>query len=62
MVYSILKESKYTSVFLSINNETEHVSLRFLSWRFFTFAPSLILGKLFLEKDYLIEAPNFEIY
>ena len=45
-----------------MNNETEHVSLRFLSWRFFTFAPSLILGKLFLEKDYLIEAPNFEIY
>ena len=33
-IYSIPKESKYTAVFLSINNETECVPLLFLSSRF----------------------------
>ena len=41
---------KYTAAFLSINNETQCVSLLFLSSRFMTYAPSFILGKTFLEK------------
>ena len=49
-IYSISKESKYTAAFLSINDETHCVSLLFLSSRFITYAPSFILGKLFLEK------------
>ena len=46
--YSIPKESKYTV--LSINNEAQCVHLLLLSSRFVTYAPSFILGKLFLEK------------
>ena len=49
-IYSISKESKYTASFLSINNETQCVTLLFLSSRFITNAPPFILGKLFLEK------------
>ena len=49
-IYSIPKESKYIARFLSINNETQCVPLLYLSLRFMTFAPSFILGKLFLEK------------
>ena len=49
-IYSILKESKYAAVFMSINNGTRCVSLLFLSWRFFTYALSSILGKLSFEK------------
>ena len=37
-------------IFLSICNEAQCVPLQFLSWKFFTNAPSFILGKLFLEK------------
>ena len=49
-IYLVPKESKYTAVLLSINNETQCVSLLFLLSRFITYALSLILGKLFLEK------------
>ena len=35
---------------MSINSETQCVALLFLSSRFMTYAPSFILGKLFLEK------------
>ena len=49
-IYSISKESKYTAVFLLINNETQCVTLLFLSLRLMIYAPSFILGKLFLEK------------
>ena len=49
-IYSIPKESKYIASFLSINNETQCVPLLYLSSRFMTFAPSFVLGKLFLEK------------
>ena len=49
-IYSIPEESKYTAVFLSINNETQCVPLILLSLRFITYAPSFILGKLFFEK------------
>ena len=52
-IYSIPKESKYTAKFLSINNETQCVPLLFLSLRFMTYAPSFILGKLFLENTLL---------
>ena len=48
--YSIPKESKYTVAILSINNEAQCVHLLLLSSRFVTYAPSFILGKLFLEK------------
>ena len=48
--YSIPKESKYTVVFLLINNETQCVSLLFLLSKFMTYVPSFILGKLSLEK------------
>ena len=47
-IFSIPKESKYTAVFLSINNET--FPLLFLPSRFMTYAPSFILDKLFLEE------------
>ena len=40
-------------MFLSINNETQCVPLLFLLSRFITYAPSFILGKLFLEKTSL---------
>ena len=49
-IYSILKESKYTAKLLSIYNETQCDFLLFLSSKFITYAPSFILGKLFLEK------------
>ena len=48
-IYSVLKESKYTVVFLSVNNETQCVPLLFSPSRFMTYAPTFILGKLFLE-------------
>ena len=48
-IYSVPKESKYTAVFLSINNETQYVSLLFCH-RDLWHAPSLILDKLLLEK------------
>ena len=46
----ILKESNYTAVFLSINNETQRVPLLFLSSKFMTYVPSFTLSKLLLEK------------
>ena len=49
-ITSILRELKYTGAFLSINNETQRVSLLFLSSRFITYALTFSLGKLFLEK------------
>ena len=48
--YSASKESKFTAVFLSINNKPQWVSLICLSSRFIINAPSFILGKLSLEK------------
>ena len=48
--YSIPKESKYTVAILSINNEVQCVQLLLLSSRLVTYAPSFVLGKLFLEK------------
>ena len=50
-IYSIKKESKYTAVFLSINSETQCVTLGCLSSRFITYTPCFILGKLSLEKS-----------
>ena len=47
-IYSIPKESKYTALILSINNETQYVALLFLSSTFMTYAPSFIPGKLIL--------------
>ena len=52
-IYSIPKESKYTAVFLSINNATYCTPLLFLSSIFMTYPPSFILDKLFLEKTQL---------
>ena len=49
-IYLTLKESKYTAVFLLINDKTQCVPLIFLSSKFMTYAPSFILSKLFLEK------------
>ena len=49
-IYLISKESKNTANFLSINNEVQYVSLLFLSSRFIAYAPSVVLGKFFLEK------------
>ena len=49
-IYSLPKESKYTALFLSVNNETRCVALLCLSSRFMTYTPSFILGKLSLEK------------
>ena len=49
-IYSIPKESKYTVVFLSLNNETQCVAFLCLSSIFITYAPSFILGKLSFEK------------
>ena len=49
-IYSIPRESKYTAVFLSINNKTQCIPLTFLLSIFMAYAPSFILGKLFLEK------------
>ena len=50
-IYSLPKESKYTAKFLSINNETQCMSLLFLSSRFITYAAFFIQDKLFLEKS-----------
>ena len=44
------KQSMYAAVFLSVNKETQCISLLFLSSKFITYAPSFILGKLSLEK------------
>ena len=52
-IYSVPKQSKYTATFLSINNETQCVSLLCLSSRFMIFAPTFTLGKLSLEKTSL---------
>ena len=49
-IYLIQKESKYTAVFLSISTETQCIPL-LLPSIFLTYAPSFILGKLFLEKN-----------
>ena len=49
-IYSIPKESKYTAVFLSINNKTQCVPLLCLLLRFMTYVPFFILGKLSIEK------------
>ena len=48
-IYFISKESKYTILFLSINNTTQLILILRLSSRFMTYAPSFILGKLSLE-------------
>ena len=50
-IYLILKESKYTAVFLLINDKTQCAPLIFLSSKFMTYDPSFILSKLFLEKS-----------
>ena len=50
---SIVKESKFTAVFQSVNNKTQCVLLLCLSSRFMTYAPRLIFlffGTLPLEK------------
>ena len=49
-IYSIPTGSEYRAVFFSINNETQGVSLLFLSWIFITHTPTFILGNLYLEK------------
>ena len=49
-LYSVPKESKYTPLFLSVNNETQCFPLLCLSSRFVTSDPSFILGKSSLEK------------
>ena len=49
-IYSIPKESKYTAVCLSINNDTQCAPLVCLLLRSITYAPSFILGKLSFEK------------
>ena len=48
---SIPKESRYTAVFLSINNKTKCVPQLWDSSRVMTYAPSFILGK-FLSNKY----------
>ena len=50
-IYSIPKKSKYTAIFLLINNETRCVPLLCLLSRFMTWASSFILGNLSLEKN-----------
>ena len=49
-IYLIQVESKYTAVFLSVNNETQYVPLFCLSSIFMRYALSFILRKLSLEK------------
>ena len=46
---------------LLINNETHCVPLLFLSSKFMTYAPCLILGKSFLEKNTTKSRPIVEI-
>ena len=58
-IYSIPKESKYTAVFLSINNEIQYVNfgdkkskgLLLLSSKFIAHAPSFISGKMFFWEN-----------
>ena len=45
-IYSISKESKYTAVFLSINNKTLFFSLLCLPSKIHEIGPSFILSKL----------------
>ena len=52
-VYLIPKNSKYTTVLLSIDNETQCVPLLCMLSRFMAFAPSFILGNVSLEKTLL---------
>ena len=52
-VLSIRKEFKYTTVLLSISNETPMYSFTFLPSRFMKKCPSFILGKLLPEKALL---------
>ena len=47
---SIPKELRYTSAFLSVNNETQSFPLLRLLSRFITLVPSSVLGKLSLKK------------
>ena len=49
-IYSIPKEARHIAIFLSINHETQRVSLLFLSSRIITYTTSSILGILSLEK------------
>ena len=53
VIYSILKESKYTADFLSINNETQCIPLLCLSSRLTTYTPSFTLVKLCFDKAQL---------
>ena len=48
-IYSVSRESKYTAVSLSINNETQCVLLLCLASKFMKYAPSFILGELSLD-------------
>ena len=52
-IYSIIKESKYATKFLSIKNENQSVPSFYLSSIFITYASSFILGKLLIEKTSL---------
>ena len=47
-ILSVPKDSSYTAVFLSINDEIQCVPLLFFI--FMAYDPSFILSKLFLEK------------
>ena len=49
-IFSFPKESKYTGVCLSINNETKCVPLLCLSLRFIAYVLYFILRKLSFEK------------
>ena len=49
-IYSLPKESKYTVVFMSINNETGSVPLLFIIEIYYMCALSFTLGKLSTEK------------
>ena len=50
-IYSFLRESKYTAVFLWINNEVQYVPLLWLSSIFMTYDPSNNLSKSCLKKN-----------
>ena len=50
-ICSMPKESKHTTIFLSMNNEAQCVPLLCLSSRFMIYAPFFILVKLSLEKN-----------
>ena len=47
-LYSVTKESKYSTIFCAKNNESQCFPLLCLSSRFMTCAPSFTLGKLSL--------------